>query len=205
VREARGAGFANRDTERYRARADRALSRGRMGRRMWTAGMVASVALPACGGAEESSEAGATDAVPQSFTVGLDPATTPENVIPQIVAAGHDQLAILCESRPDGSVRIVHPLASDAYTDVSCASVIDVDGSTGETSAAVVSKEPDEPIGTAQQKLTPIGLGCGIFMLGAGLFANHVLCAHPRADQPDKCRLVSELGLGSLGVACAFI
>jgi hypothetical protein len=168
--------------------------------------MVACAAMPACGGVEESSEAGVPHAAPQSFTVGLDAATTTENVIPQILAGGRGQLAVMCEAaQPGASVRIFNPLVAGASADVSCASVLDGDGSTGEASAALVSDESDGPIGTVQQKLTPIGLGCGVFMLGAALYANHVLCAHPTAEQPDKCRLVSELGLGTLGVACAFI
>jgi hypothetical protein len=181
-----------------------------MGRRMLTAAMVAFAAVPACGGAEESSEAGAAhggeeaDNAPQSFTVRLDSETTAENVIPQIVIAGRGQLAAMCEAAQPGAwVRILNPLASGAYTDVLCTSVLDGDGPTGEASAALVSDESDGPIGTVQQKWSPFGLACSVLTMGAGLVASYALC--PRATNPDdkkNCDYVTAGGLSGLGLLC---
>jgi hypothetical protein len=129
----------------------------------------------------------------KSFAVRLDRATTADNVIPQIVAAGHEQLDAACEAaQPGASVRIFNPLASGAYQDVSCASVLGGDGSTGEASAALVSNVSDEPIGTAPQKLTPLAIVC---VLG-GLAVNAITQYGCERNYPNDlaCPWVSTVG-----------
>jgi hypothetical protein len=140
-----------------------------------------------------------------SFTVPLDPETTDENMTPQIVAAGRGPIAAMCEAVPDASVRIFSPLASGAYEDISCASVLDRGESTGEASAALLTDEGDGPIGTAQQRWSPFGLGCTIATGLAYLFASRVLCAHPKAERPEACRNVTDAGFFGIGVMCAFM
>lgn len=161
-----------------------------------------------CGDGERSSNAEAAHGVEQadiSFPVPLHPATTEENITPQIVAAGHGQIAAMCEAEPGASVRIFSPLASGAYEDISCVSVLDGDEGTGEASAALVTDENDGPIGTAQQKLSPFTVVCGLFVGSAYLFASRVLCAHPEAERPQACRNATDAGFFGLGVACGFM
>jgi hypothetical protein len=161
-----------------------------------------------CGDVEQSSNAEAAHSVEQadsSFTVPLDPATTEESITPQIVAAGHGQIAAMCEAEPGASVRIFSPLASGAYEDISCASVLDGDEATRKASAALVTDENDGPIGTVQQRWSPFGLGCTIATGLAYLFASHVLCDHPKAERPKACRNVTDAGFFGLSVMCVFI
>jgi hypothetical protein len=167
--------------------------------------MVAFAVVPACGGVEESSEAGAANAAPQSFTVGLDPATTAENVIPRIVAAGSTHLATVCEEHPDASVRILNPLVSGAYADVSCGSVLDGDGATGAASAALVIDASDGPVGEAKQRLGPISaVACLIAGAGTGLFTRYALCPHGRTERDRRnCEDTGLWGSIAIGVLCA--
>ena len=76
----------------------------------------------------------------QSFVVQLSPDVTAESVIPAILAAGHVQLAAACETSPGASVRIVHALASGAFTEVPCSRILGGE-STEQTSGALTSGE----------------------------------------------------------------
>jgi hypothetical protein len=164
--------------------------------------------LSGCGDVEQTSNTEAVHGVEQadiSFTVPLDPATTGENITPQIVAAGHGQIVAMCEAEPGASVRIFSPLAYGAYEDISCASVLDGDEATVEASAALVTDENDGPIGTVQQRWSPFGLGCTVATGLAWLFASRVLCDHPKAERPKACRNVTDAGFLGVGVMCVFM
>lgn len=180
-----------------------------MHRKIAMVGVLVAVSAAGCGGAEESSEPGTpyggdeADNAPQRFTVRLDRATTAENVIPQIVAAARGPLASMCEEHPGASLRIMNPLASEAYQDVPCTSVLGGDSATGEANAALVSDENDGPIGTVQQKWSPFGLVCSALTIGSSLVANYALC--PKAINPTDekhCRWVSDGGFGTLSFLC---
>jgi hypothetical protein len=70
---------------------------------------ILAVAGPACVAADEpTSTAGASN----TFEVPMTPHTTAETVIPQILAAGHDELASICAANPTASMRVFNPLAS---------------------------------------------------------------------------------------------
>jgi hypothetical protein len=158
-----------------------------------------------------ASGCGATDepttepepAASNGFELKLPDSATAETVIPAIVEAGHDQLAMACEASPVASVRIFNPLAAGSYEDIACSTLLDAEASVGPTSEGLV--RGDERIGEAQQRLTPIGLGCSFVILGLGIFMNHALCQYPGAEHPGACAALSEFGMGGLGLACAFI
>jgi hypothetical protein len=161
--------------------------------------------VPACGGAEESSDTaearGEEQAATaeQSFTVWLDPATTAESVIPQIVAAARGPLAAVCEEHSGVSVRIVHPLAS-GWVDVSCASALAGDGATGEASAALVSDEEDGPVGEARQPFfSPIGATCTL--LGLGLTAVTAYGCERNYPHSRECPWLSTVGSWAIPIA----
>ncbi|XXY53342.1 hypothetical protein WME91_19620 [Sorangium sp. So ce269] len=171
---------------------------------------VALVEAPACGAADEPTDAGGeqdgraeADPLPRSFAVSLDPVTTAETVIPRMLEAGRHELTAACADRPEASIRVFSPLDPGAHGDVPCASM-----RCGEAEA---STEPaldadSEPIGAAQQPWSPIGLGCGIFLLGATRGATSVLC--PMARDPrdaQRCSDTSGAALGTLGVFCGFL
>jgi hypothetical protein len=175
-----------------------------------TVGVIVAAALIGCGGEEESSELGTpygrdeADNASQSFAVRLDRATTEENVIPRILAAGHDQLVAACEAKPAASVRILNPLASEEYADVSCASVLGDGSTTGEARAALVTDEIDGPIGEAQQRIGPISaLACGIAGIGTTLFTRYALCPQGRTERARRnCEDAGIWGTIGIGVLC---
>lgn len=142
----------------------------------------------------------------QRFEVQLPRDVTVEAVVPAIVAAGHAELAAACESMPGAAIRILNPLASGSYEDVSCASVLEGDASSAATGGALASDECDGPIGTVQQKWSPFGLGCTIAVGAAVLFSTYVLCPRARTPQDEKyCGYVTNGGFAGLGVACVFM
>ncbi|XXT17187.1 hypothetical protein WME94_43870 [Sorangium sp. So ce429] len=78
---------------------------------------VALVGAPACGAADEPTDAGGepdgraeADPLPRSFAVSLDRATTAETVIPRILEAGRHELAAACADRPEAWIRVFSPL-----------------------------------------------------------------------------------------------
>ncbi|AUX46723.1 uncharacterized protein SOCE26_082320 [Sorangium cellulosum] len=129
--------------------------------------------------------------------------TTAGTVIPRILEAGRHELAAACADRPEAWIRVFNPLDPGPYGNVPCASML-----CGEAGAST-EPAPDadsERIGAAQQPWSPIGLGCGIFMLGATMVATSVL--RPRArDRRDAQRRSDDSGvaLGTLGVFCGFL
>jgi hypothetical protein len=181
-----------------------------MNRKIATAGVIMAVAAVGCRGADESGESGTpysvdeADNAPPSFAVRLDRATTVENVIPQILAAGHDQLVAACEAKLAASVRVLNPLASEEYADVSCASVLGDDSATGEARAALVTDEIDGPIGEAQQRIGPISLmACGIAGIGTTLFTRYALCPRGRTERDRRnCEDAGIWGTIGIGVLC---
>lgn len=181
-----------------------------MNRKIATAGIAALVAVAGCGGSEESNAGGVPHGeeqaatAPQDFTVELDRSTTAESVIPQIVTAGHDQLVAACEAKSAASVRILNPLASEEYADVSCASVLGDDRVTGEARAALVTDEIDGPIGEAQQRIGPISLmACGIAGIGTSLFTRYALCPRGRTERARRsCEDAGLWGTVGIGVIC---
>ncbi|MGK3966355.1 hypothetical protein WMF38_19490 [Sorangium sp. So ce118] len=170
---------------------------------------LAALVGAACGTADEATEtradrSGAEDGeMPAaSFYLGIDRATTPESAIPQILEAGRPELAAACADHPDALVRVFNPFDPGAFADVPCASML----SSAETSAAPTSEDSGEPIATARQPWSPIGLGCSIFMFGAGMVATSALC--PRARDPrdaQRCSNYSGGALGALGLLCSLI
>ncbi|WP_437659047.1 hypothetical protein [Sorangium sp. So ce1182] len=116
--------------------------------------MVALVGAPACGAADEPTDAGGepdgraeADPLPRSFAVSLDPVTTAEAVIPRMLEAGRHEFAAACADRPEAWIRVFNLLDPGAYGDVPCASML-----CGEAEAST-EPAPDadsEPIGAAQ-------------------------------------------------------
>lgn len=141
-----------------------------------------------------------------SFTVMLPRDITAETVIPAIVAAGHAELAAGCEGTPGAMIRILNPLAPDAFALVSCSSVLGGFDTTSAASAMFINDGRDGSIGTVQQKWSPFGLGCTLAVGAAALVATYALC--PRATNPQDekyCGYVTNGGFTGLGVMCAFI
>jgi hypothetical protein len=63
----------------------------------------------------------------------------------------------------------------------------------------------DEPIETAQQSLSPLSIGCAVFVLASNLVAVRGIC--PRASNPrdaKRCHNWSYAGFGTLTITCAF-
>ncbi|MFS8064826.1 MAG: hypothetical protein ACMG6S_00515 [Byssovorax sp.] len=147
------------------------------------------------------------DTRPQAFVIHFDDSTTPESVIPAIVAAAHDQLVTACEGNRGASVRVFNPLASGSYEDIQCSDILGGSEVIGQASAPVANG--GERIGQVQQKWSPVGLVCGALMLGAALAWNwpgsHAGCNDPRAENPVGCQRVTTIGIGSLGFLCGFI
>jgi hypothetical protein len=140
-----------------------------------------------------------------SFMIWVRGDTTPETAIPAILAAAHDQLAVACAGKPGTSVRIHNPFLSEAYADVLCSTFLD---GTGEANSALTS-DVDGPIGTVQQNWSPFGLACSALMFGASLAWNWPWgqegCNAPGAHNPTACRALTGIGVGGLGLLCAFI
>jgi hypothetical protein len=180
-----------------------------MNRKIATVGVIMTVVLAGCGGAEESSESGTpsgsdeADSAPQYFTVRLDRATTAENVTPQILAASHDRLVSACEAEPAASVRILNPLSSGEYADVSCASVLGDASAPGKARAALVTDEIDGPIGVAQQKGVISTVAC--FAGGTAVFlgTRYGICPHGRTERArTNCNDAGGWGGVGIGFVC---
>ena len=147
---------------------------------------------------ETTTDRGEPAAEARAFTLQLDAATTADTVIPAILAAGHDQLAAACEAAPGAAVRVANPLASGREAIVPCATLV---GEAGETSAALTRELDDGPIDEAQQKITPVGLACGVLtaLLGA---ATTWSCE----KYPDKiCPWGTLGGTTTVGIVCMFL
>lgn len=152
---------------------------------------------------DQGSSEGESESVLQTFDVRLPGDTTEETVIPAIIAAGHDEIAAACESTSSASIRIFNPLASGAYRDTPCSAILD---RTGEANSTLTSDSSDGPIGEAQQRFSPIGLGCHVFIAGAALFASAAICSHARPHRREKrCDLGTGTSFAVLSVMCAFI
>lgn len=149
-------------------------------------------------------EAGA-DAVPRAFEIFLENAPAADTVVDQIAARAHERLAAACAALPGGSVRIWNPLSSAEYAHVSCAEILNGDGPVFEARETLTSGR----IGEARQEWSPVGLACSLLLFGAASAFNWPWgqegCNNPRADNPEGCRAVTGLGLGALGLLCAFI
>jgi hypothetical protein len=136
-------------------------------------------------GAEQASSA------PQSFSVQLRGATTAETVIPALVAA--------CESTPGASVRVVNPLASGEFADVSCAAILGGAELAGESQQALTSGPSDGPIGEAQQSITPVApIICGLAALIAAT-AGARACSDWRGPNSQFCNV------GNFGTNAAWL
>lgn len=137
----------------------------------------------------------------QSFKVQLPRDVMMESVVPAIVAAGHAQLAVACASTPEASIRIMHPLASGSFEDVSCASILSGDESTVETSAALSSAEH---LGQVQQKGVISTVAC--FAGGAATFLvpRYGICPHGATEKiRTDCNDVGSWGGLGIGFLCA--
>src|SRR5512132_1452227 len=60
----------------------------------------------------------------RSFEVQVPRDVTAETVIPALVEASRGELAVVCAATPGASIRIMNPLASGTFEDVSCTSVL---------------------------------------------------------------------------------
>ncbi|WP_437587342.1 hypothetical protein [Sorangium sp. So ce1000] len=177
--------------------------------------MAALMGAPACGAPDEPSDAGAesggAEDVPpalRSFEVSLDEGTTNESVIPQILEAGRPELAAACADRPEALIRIFNPLDPGVSADVPCAAMLSVDGgdAAAQEQSAVPVSEGGEPIGEAQQRWSPLGLGCSIFVFTAATVAGSAIC--PRAADPrdaKRCGHYTNVSFGVLGAMCSFL
>ena len=160
-----------------------------------------TLAAPARAGANEpATEAGAS----KPFLVSPTPHTTKENVIAQIIEAGHDQLAAVCAADPAASVRILNPLDADEQVDIACSTLLDGGESVGPSSAALTSPG-EESIGDTQQPLTPAGpILCGLASLIATT-AGATACAEWRGTNSQFCN-VNNFGSGAAWLfACALM
>jgi hypothetical protein len=140
----------------------------------------------------------ARDAEPQFFAVELNRSTTAPDPIQQIIDAGRPEIAESCASNPTATVRVFSPIASGAYSDVSCASIL-------EAAAATPSNENEERIGEARGALGPITfLMCGIFAAGSTLFMTYGICPHARNPRDRRnCEHVSNFGSAAMTIMCA--
>lgn len=137
-------------------------------------------------------------APPQTFEVQLCGDMTAESTITAIVAAGHDQLADACESAPDASVRVLSPLASGVFANVSCSSILY--GDVGQTSEAPSSAEH---IGQVQQKGIFTTVACSAAGTMVFLGTRYGICPHGRTEQVrTDCNDVGGWGSIGLGFVC---
>lgn len=160
-----------------------------------------AVAGPARAGVgEPATDPGASNA----FMLRLTPNASKDDVIHQIIKAGHDQLAAACVESPGASVRILNPLVSGDYADVACSTILDGSESVGQTSEALTSSG-HEPVGTAQQPITPVGpILCGLASLIATT-AGARACADWRGSNSQVCN-VGNFGSGAVWIlACALM
>ncbi len=140
----------------------------------------------------------------QRFAVQLPRDVTTESVLPAIVAAGHDELAAACAATPGASIRILNPLASGTFEDVSCASVLQGEG-TAETSAALSSEPAGERVGEDQQSLTPLGgLLCSLASLIATTAAANE-CKKWRGPNSQVCGVGGMYSGAAWVFACYFM
>lgn len=142
------------------------------------------------------------DAVAPTFEVRLGSKMSQEAVIPEILAAGHDQLVTACTADPGATIRVFNPLASGDFADLTCGSVLR--GKAAGQAAAPFTNN-GESTGQTEQPLGPISLvACGLFAAGSFLFLNEVLC--PRATSPqdrENCGHVGNFGSAAITILCA--
>ncbi len=126
------------------------------------------------------------DGFTRAFAVDLD-RSKPNDAIAAVLAAGHAELAAACEEIPDGAVRIVNPLASGDFTDVSCANILGGASGASGASATLTSDPAVERIGESRQ-----GLGflapflCGIVSMGL-LKTHQGLCERQYGGNSPMC------------------
>jgi hypothetical protein len=158
-------------------------------------GCAADIAPTATGDPEPAAEQTAEG---QSFEVPLPRDSTAESVIPAILTAGHGELAAACATTPEASIRIMNPLASGAFNDVSCAKLL-ANEEPEETSAALVSDPAAERSGEARQPITPVGgVLCSLASLIAGAAAANA-CKQWRGPNSEFC------GVGGMYSGVAWI
>jgi hypothetical protein len=127
----------------------------------------------------------------QSFAVQLSRDVTAETVIPAIVEAARGKLAAVCESTPGASVRVVNPLASGDFADVSCAAILSGAELAGESHQAFTSEPSDGPLGESQQSITPVGpILCGLAALLWSTAAARA-CYNSRGPNSEFCNVAS--------------
>jgi len=139
----------------------------------------------------------------QSFAVQLPRDVTMESVIPAIVAAGHDELAAACAVTPGASIRILNPLASGTFEDVSCTTILDGGKSVEQASQAITSG--GERIGQVQQQGVITTVACFAGGAAAFLVPRYGICPHGRTEQ-DRTNCNDAGGWGGLGIGllCGF-
>ncbi|WP_437952254.1 hypothetical protein WME98_17070 [Sorangium sp. So ce296] len=173
--------------------------------------MAALMGAPACGAADEPSEAGidpdeAEDAAvaPRTFVVDLDRATTAENAIATILEAGRPELAGACADLPAATIRIFSPFDPGVFADVPCSFAF-YGGAAAEGTSPAPASDGGEPIDTDQQALSPFSLGCAVFVLGSSFVASRAICPRARNQRDFKrCQNWSDAGFAGISIMCAF-
>ena len=163
--------------------------------------VILAMAGPARAGANEpTTEPRASN----GFVVPMTTTTTSENVIEQVMAAGHDQLVAACEANPAASIHVFTPLVSGDDADILCSSILSGREPVGQSSEALMSG--GERIGQVQQKWSPVGLACSAITFGSALVMTYAMC--PRATTPEherNCGYLGNVGMGGLSFLCFLI
>lgn len=138
----------------------------------------------------------------QIFEVQFEPAAQAEEAIPAIVEAGRDKLASACSGTPDASIRIMNPLASGAFEDVPCATILG-GGESAEQSSEALTRG-GERIGQAQQKGVITTVACFAGAATVFLGTRYGVCPHGRTEQDrTNCNDAGNWGQAGLGFLCA--
>ena len=144
---------------------------------------------------------GAEQAAPtaKTFEVTLRGEMTTESVVSAIVAAGREELAAACAAMPEMTIRIMNPLASGAFEDRLCTTLLSSEG-TAEASEAFVSAEH---IGHAQQKSIITSVACFTAATTAFIGTSYGICPHGKTEKiRTDCNNWGGWGGVGLGFVC---
>jgi hypothetical protein len=174
-----------------------------MGNLVYAATVGSLVLAYGCSG--ESGEAGDGAVADQGFTVWLDSSASEKEVTQAILAAAHVQLAAVCNRRPDGVVRIYHPLAA-SDVEISCSAVLDTGETTAETGESLVTVEGGEHVGEAQEPLSRYGLACWAASTALYYGGKHYCRKHrERREDRENCEDMFSNVNTAIGIICIII
>lgn len=135
-----------------------------------------------------------------------------EAMLAQVLSAAHEQLMPVCSAHPEGSIRVVDPLDPARYTDVTCAAILERVNAAGlagvpamsERSSEPLTSQPEERVGEAQQRWSPLGLLCGLFVTGVAIGLTEACKAHNPGN--PQCEYAPSGGAGIIGaMLCALL